>query len=76
MLSVNNIKTDAALPEELERFMGNLYSRRNSIAHQSDWKIENAELQSVTESEVISYIEGMKQIVEAIGKEIRSKLRR
>ena len=75
-LNINNIKTDSALSEELESFMSKLYSRRNSIAHQSDRKIENAEIQSISEEEVKSCIEGMNKIVKAIGKEIRRKSHR
>ena len=75
-LNINNIKTDSVLSEELESFMSKLYSRRNSIAHQSDRKIENAEIQSISEEEVKSCIEGMNKIVKAIGKEIRRKSHR
>lgn len=60
--------------DKLKNFIDNLYHRRNLIAHQSDRRMEDATIQNIEEVDVQSYIKQMKNIVVAIGTEIKKKV--
>ena len=61
---------------KLQNFLRDLYHRRNRIAHQSDRRMADAEIQHISEEDVKNYIDRMKLVVNAIGVEIRKKFQR
>ncbi len=59
---------------KLKKFLNDLYNRRNYIAHQSDRRMADAEIQNILEEDTRYYIDKIKVIIESIGTEIREKI--
>lgn len=52
--------------DKLKRRISELYNRRNLIAHQFDRKAHNAEREQISKTDVESFVEDVRKIVEAI----------